>query len=166
MDTSLVLLDIPQGVVTFASAVLAAFVLVIVTLASFGFRLLYSIQGKLAVVKTSMAILERQDIPRRVAALEPQVELIWPSFRHGQIPNLRGVPAPGNPMAQERWDELARKLDKEVLTEEEAREFHAALLERREQAIQEKDTATLVIVGAGIAFTEWQLKEKELREQK
>ena len=69
-------------------------------------------------------------------------------------------------MTQERWDELARKLDMEQLSEEETREFHAALLERREQAIQEKDTATLVIVGAGIAFTEWQLKEKELREQK
>ena len=78
-------------------------------------------------------------------------------------------------MTQERWDELAGKLHREEITEEEAREFLAALLERREQAIQEKDTATLVILGAGITFTQWRLgetewqlqqKEKELGERK
>ena len=35
-------------------------------------------------------------------------------------------------------DELAGKLHREEITEEEAREFLAALLERREQAIREK----------------------------
>ena len=78
-------------------------------------------------------------------------------------------------MKQERWDELAGKLHREEITEDEAREFLAALLERREQAIREKDPATLSIVGAGIAFTQWRLgetewqlqqKEKERREQK
>ena len=78
-------------------------------------------------------------------------------------------------MKQERWDELAKKLHKEEISEKEAREFLAALLEKREQAIRERDAATLSIVGAGIAFTQWQLgetewqlqqKEKELREQK
>lgn len=76
-------------------------------------------------------------------------------------------------MKQGRWDELAGKLHREEISEEEAREFLAALLEKREQAMREKDAATLLIVGAGIAFTqwqlgetEWQLKEKELREQK
>ena len=143
-DFTFVLLNIPERVVTFASAITAAIVLVILTLATLGFRVLYAIQG-------------------RLAALEPKVERIWDSFRNGQIPNLPGVPAPGNPMTQERWDELARKLDKEELCEEEAREFHTALLERREQAIREKDTATLVILGARIAFTEWQLKEMKVR---
>ena len=141
------ILDIPQGVVTFASAILAAVVVVILTIATLGFRILFSIQG-------------------RLAALEPKVELIWDSFRKGQIPNLPGVPAPGNPMSQERWDELARKLDLEEISADEAKEFHAALLEKREQAIREKDTATLVIVGAGIAFTEWQIKELDDRKKK
>ena len=75
-------------------------------------------------------------------------------------------------MKQERWDELAGKLHREEISEEEAREFLAALLEKREQAIREKDPATLVIVGAGIAFTqwrlgetEWQLKQKEKERQ-
>ena len=75
-------------------------------------------------------------------------------------------------MKQERWDELAGKLHREEISEEEAREFLAALLEKREQAIREKDPATLVIVGAGITFTqwrlgetEWQLKQKEKERQ-
>ena len=69
-------------------------------------------------------------------------------------------------MTQERWDELAKKLDLEDISEEEAREFHAALLEQREQAIIEKDKATLAILGAGIVFTEWQPWEMELRQRK
>ena len=69
-------------------------------------------------------------------------------------------------MKQERWDELALKLHKEQITEDEAKEFLVALLKREEQAMREKDTATLVIVGAGIAFTEWQLKEKERAREK
>ena len=165
MDASPILLDIPQGVVTFTTAIFAAIVLVAVTFGTLIFRFLFTLQGRLSEIKTSMGNLEAASVPSRVTALEPKVELLWHFFRHGQIPNLAGVPAPGNPMKQERWDELVKKLDMEQLSEDEAKELYAALLERREQAIQEKDTATLLILGAGIAFTEWQLKEKELREE-
>ena len=75
-------------------------------------------------------------------------------------------------MTQERWDELAGKLHREEITEEEASEFLAALLERRKQAIREKYKATPVILGAGITFaqwrlgeTEWQLNQKERERQ-
>ncbi len=64
-------------------------------------------------------------------------------------------------MTQERWDKLAGKLRREEITEEEAREFLAALLEERDQAIKEEDAATLVIVDAGITLTQWQLGESE-----
>ena len=174
MEMSFILLDIPSGVVTFASAILAAFVLVIVTLAGIGFRLLYSTHGQVSELKSGVTDLQAADLPGRVSALEPQVSLILDFIRNGQLSNLPGVHAPGNPMAQDRWDELAGKLHREEITEEEAREFLAALLERREQAILERDTATLVILSAGITFakwrlgeTEWQLREreKELREQ-
>ena len=72
MEISMILLDIPQGAITIASAVLVAFVGALVTLAIFGFRLLYSIQGQLAGLKTNVDILQGHDIPTRVAALEPQ----------------------------------------------------------------------------------------------
>ena len=42
----------------------------------------------------------------------------------------------------------------------------AALLKREEQARKEKDRATIAILSHGIILTKWQLKEKELREQK
>ena len=69
MDVSLMLPDIPQGIVTFASAVLAALALVILTLSSCGFRLLHSIQGRLSELKTGLELLQKQDISSRVAAL-------------------------------------------------------------------------------------------------
>ena len=175
MEYSFVFLTIPDGVVTLASAILAAIVLVILTLAGLGFRLLYSIQGRLSKSDSIVADLRAANLQERVSALEPQVSLVVDFIRNGQLASLPGVPAPGNPMAQERWDELAGKLHREEITENEAREFLSALLERREQAIREKDTATLVILGAGITFTRWQLgesewqlqqKEKELRESK
>ena len=69
-------------------------------------------------------------------------------------------------MKQERWNELTYKLHKDELSDEEAEEFLAALLRREEQAREEKDVAALAILGPGILLTKWQLKEKELREQK
>ncbi len=69
-------------------------------------------------------------------------------------------------MKQERWNELTHKLHKDELSDDEAEEFLAALLKREEQARDEKDIAALAILGPGIILTRWQLKEKELREQK
>ena len=175
MEFSYILLNIPEGVVNLASAILAAIVLVILTLAGLGFRLLYTMQGRISGVDSMVADLRSANLQGRVSALEPQVSLVLDFIKNGQLVGLPGVPAPGNPMTQGRWDELAGKLHREEITEDEAREFLAALLERQEQAIREKDTATLVILGAGITFAKWRLgesdwqlqqKERELREQK
>ena len=69
-------------------------------------------------------------------------------------------------MEQERWNEFSEKLHREELSDEEAEEFLAALLKREGQAREEKDLAALAIIGPGNMLTKWQLKEKELREQK
>ena len=69
-------------------------------------------------------------------------------------------------MIQERWNELSYKLHKDELSDNEAEEFLAALLKREEQARDERDTATLAILGPGIILTKWQLREKELRESR
>ncbi len=68
-------------------------------------------------------------------------------------------------MKQERWNELADKLNQNELLDNEAEEFLVALLKREEQAIKEKDAFALAILGPGIVLTKWKLKEKELREQ-
>ena len=69
-------------------------------------------------------------------------------------------------MLKERWDELLERLEREALPDNEAEELLAALLKRREQAKAEDDAVTMMLLGPGIALTKWQLKEKELREQK
>ncbi len=69
-------------------------------------------------------------------------------------------------MKQDRWDELTDKLVLQDLSDDEAEEFLAALLKREDQAREERDVATLAILSSGIVLTKWQLKEKELREQK
>ena len=66
-------------------------------------------------------------------------------------------------MKQERWNELTKKLVQEVISYEEAEEFLAALLKREQEAIQEKDAATLFLLGHGIVMTKWRLKQEELR---
>ena len=70
--------EIPQGVVTIAAAMLAAVVVVVLTLARLGFRLLFAIQA-------------------RLAALESQVELIWDSCRRGKFQVSQGCLPRGIP---------------------------------------------------------------------
>ena len=138
----IILLEIPQGVATLATTIYSVSVVAAVAITAFAFRYLIAYHGRLSVLETKM-------------------DTVWDLINRRQIIYLPTVPAPENPMKQERWDELAIKLHKEQITEDEAQEFLAALLKREEQAMREKDPATLVIVGAGIAFTEWQLKQKE-----
>lgn len=58
------------------------------------------------------------------------------------------------------------KLERDELADDEAEELLAALLKRRDQAKDENDVFTNTLLGPGIVLTRWQLKEKELREQK
>ena len=169
MDVQIILLDIPQGVVTIASAIVVAFVGALITLAVWVFRLLYSIQGRVSALEASVKSLEAASmkaasVADRVSATNPRVDILWEWHLHWTR-NLRAMDAPENPMKQERWNELADKLNREELSDDEAEEFLAALLKREEQAREEKDLAALVILGSGIVLTKWQLKEKELREQ-
>jgi hypothetical protein len=69
-------------------------------------------------------------------------------------------------MLKERWDELITKLEKDRLPDVEAEELLNALLKRRDQALEEDDIETIMLLGHGIVLTRWQIKEKELREQK
>ncbi len=157
MDISLILLDIPQGVITFAAAILAALVTVLV--AGFGFML--SVHGRVKAVET----LVTPNDAERMKTTNARMEILWDWYIQWTR-NLRAMGAPENPMKQERWNELADKLHQQEISDDEAEEFLAALLKREEQAREEKDLAALAILGPGILLTKWQLKEKELREQK
>ena len=157
----MILLDIPQSAITIASAIMVALVGAILTLAVWIFRLLYSIQRRLTFLETKLGLVDIE----RVAETNARIGILWELYRAG-ILNLGTLEAPRNPMKQERWDELTFKLHKDELSDEEAEEFLSALLKREEQAREEKDIAALAILGPGIILTRWQIKEKELREQK
>ena len=64
-------------------------------------------------------------------------------------------------MKQERWNELTNKLVQETLSDDEAKEFLAALLKREEQAKNEKDLGALAVLEHGIVLTQYRLREKE-----
>ena len=103
--------------------------------------------------------------PDKVMITNARMKVVW-DWHIQWVRNLRAMGAPENPMKQERWDELADKLHELELSDDEAQEFLAALLKREEQAREEKDLAALSLLGSGIILTKWQLREKELREQK
>ena len=157
----MILLDIPQGAVTIASAVLVLIGGGLITFAAFLFRQLFSIRDRLKAVEVTLEPFGWE----RLSTTVFRVEILWELYRAG-ILNLGTLESPRNPMKQERWNELTYKLHKDELSDDEAEEFLAALLKRQEQARVEKDVAALAILGPGIILTKWQLKEKELREQK
>ena len=157
----MILLDIPQGAITIASAILVIIAGGTLTLAIWVFRLLYTNQGRLKAVET----LVTPNDAERMKTTNARMDILWELSRAGVL-NLGTLESPRNPMEQERWNELTYKLHKDELSDEEAEEFLAALLKREEQAREEKDRAALAILGPGILLTRWQLKERELREQK
>ena len=158
----MILLDIPSGVVTFGAAILVALVGALLTLAIWMFRLLYSIQGRVTALETKLTPVE----PERVAATNARMEILWEQYRIEFMPRLRQrVSPPENPMLKERWEELIMKLEKDQLPDDEAEELLKALIKRRDQALEEDDVDTIMLLGHGIVLTKWQLKEKELREQ-
>ena len=157
----MILLDIPQGAITIASAILVVVGGALVTFAVFLIRELFSVKERLKGVET----LVTPNDAERMKTTNARMEIVWDWYIQWAR-NLRAMCAPENPMKQERWNELADKLHKEELSDDEAEEFLAALLKREEQAREEKDLAALAVLGPGIILTKWQLKEKELREQR
>ena len=133
----------------------------LVTFAVFLIRELFSVKDRLKAVET----LVPPNDAERMKTTNARMEIVW-EWHIQWARNLRAMGAPENPMKQERWNELAEKLHKEELSDDEAEEFLAALLKREEQAREERDLAALAILGSGIILTKWKLKEKELREQK
>ena len=154
-----ILLNIPQGVVTFGSAVMAGLVMLIG--AAVGFAL--SIHGRVRALETKLEPIDAHQL----ATTNARMEILWEQYRYESMPRLRRtVSPPENPMLQERWDELIKKLEKKQLPDDEAEELLAAFLKRRDQALEEDDMETIMLLGHGIVLTKWQLKQKELREQK
>ena len=161
----MILLSIPQGMVTFGAAILSALILALVSL-TFGLvRFALSVQGRLTALETRVDMISGYVAEGRISEVYARTDILWEHHKT-ETPSLIIVRPPENPMKQERWNELTNKLAQEEISYEEAEEFLAALLKRREQAIKEKDAFALVLVGHGIVLAQWRIKQEELREMR
>ena len=66
-------------------------------------------------------------------------------------------------MQQERWDELVKKLNLDLLSDDEAQELHAAFVQRHKQAREENDKVTMVFMRDAMRATEVQIHLAEIR---
>ena len=140
----MILLDIPQGVVTLASAVLAAVI---------------TIAGTFGVAAVGVAL----SFQRRLTALEAEMRELRNNQRESRVLYPRNIDPPGNPMQQERWDELVKKLHLDLLSNDEAQELHGAFVQRHKQAREENDKVAMVLMRDAMRATEVQIHLAEIR---
>ena len=76
MDVQMILLDIPQGAITIASAVLVAFVGALITLAALIFRMLVSIRERL----TGLETLVPANDARQMKTTNARMEILWEQY--------------------------------------------------------------------------------------
>lgn len=88
---------------------------------------------------------------RRITALEAKIDLFWNAAR-GIVADASQGKAPQNPINDERWDYLLNKFRSNQLTYVEASELHNAFLEKERKAKEDKDLATLLVIGLGVAL--------------
>lgn len=161
----MILLSIPQGMVTIGAAILSALILALVSL-TFGLvRFALSVHGRLTALETRMDGISRYVDEGRISEVYVRTDILW-AHHMRKTPGLIILRPPENPMKQERWNELTNKLAQEEISYDEAEEFLAALLKRREQAIEEKDAFALVLLDSGIIMAQWRIKQEELREMR
>lgn len=161
----MILLSIPQGMVTIGAAILSALILALASL-TFGLvRFAVSVHGRLTALETRLSGISGYVDEGRISEVYARTDILWEHHMR-KTPGLIIVRPPENPMKQERWNELTNKLAQEEISYEEAEEFLAALLKRREQAIKEKDAFALVLLDSGIVVAQWRIKQEELREMR
>lgn len=161
----MILLNLPQGMVTFGAAVLSALIVALVSLTIGLFRVAISVHSRLTGLETRVEIISSYADERRINEMSARTDILWERHKSG-VPNLIVLRPPENPMKQERWNELTYKLAEEKISDDEAEEFLAALLKREEQAKEEKDLGALAVLEHGIILTKYQLRVKELRESR
>ena len=83
--------------------------------------------------------------------------------RESRVLYPRNIDPPGNPMQQERWDELVKKLHLDLLSNDEAQELHGAFVQRHKQAREENDKVAMVLMRDAMRATEVQIHLAEIR---
>lgn len=98
-------------------------------------------------------------VERRLSKLETQGEMMWNLFQNHIIPQLFNSQSPGNPMIQERWELLIKKLSADSLTDDEAKELQSAFRQKRKEAGESEDRGLDALLLIGLAMLAEQLGE-------
>lgn len=98
-------------------------------------------------------------IERHLSRLETQCEMMWNLFQNHILPQLSNFHSPGNPMIQERWELLIKRLSADSLTDEEARELQSAFRQKRKEAEESEDRGLDALLVMGLAMIADQLGE-------
>ena len=98
-------------------------------------------------------------VERRLSKLETQSEMMWSLFQNHIIPQISSLRGPGNPMLQERWELLIKKLSADSLTDAEARELQSAFREKRKEVVESEDRGAEALLLIGLATLAEQLGE-------
>ena len=139
----MIILHIPQGVITFGSSVMAA--LVFFLGAIFGFMLTQH---------------------GRVKRLETQMEPLWGGITKTYGQQTLNLNAPGNPMLQERWVSLLDKFGDDQLTLAEAEELLAALHAKQQEVKTNNDLEALRTVEICAGILKVQLMDKRRKKRR
>ena len=89
-------------------------------------------------------------LEHRLTRLETQMEPLWGVLQRSLGAMLRGNGPAGNPISQQRWEDLLKKFEDNTLSAPEARELKCAMEEKREEARKENDKPHLLVLTLAI----------------
>ncbi|MBT97835.1 MAG: hypothetical protein CL902_04320 [Dehalococcoidia bacterium] len=97
----------------------------------------------------------------RLSRIETKVEEAVNGLKERISDLLVLVGAPGNPMSQERWEELLGQLRANTISEQDAVLLNEAMLERQEEAKNKNEGWALLAIAVGLALLAVYLNSKE-----
>lgn len=89
-------------------------------------------------------------VESRLTRLETQMEPYTEGLKGLVVSALKGITPGGNPIDPSRYQYLLDRMNSNALTQIEAQELNAVLLELQQEASQGKDVAKLLLIGFGL----------------
>ena len=97
-------------------------------------------------------------VESRLTRLETQMEPYTEGLKGLVVSALKGITPGGNPIDPSRYQYLLDRMNSNALTQIEAQELNAVLLELQQEASQGKDVAKLLLIGFGLLILAAMLK--------
>ncbi len=114
--------------------------------------LVFGLIGTIVSVVTLIILIMRGvlSVESRLTRLETQMEPYTEGLKGLVISALKGITPGGNPIDPSRYQYLLNQMNSNALTQTEAQELNAALLELQQEAGKSNDVAKLLLIGLGL----------------